>query len=84
MATKEKVIGTVTHYFGHIEVAILKLKEPLKVGDKIKFAGHTTDFSEEIKEMQYDHKDIESGKKGQEIGVKVKSQVREGDKVYLA
>jgi len=33
--------------------------------------------------MQFDHKEQEKAKKGQEIGVKVSEQVREGDEVFL-
>jgi putative protease len=84
MAEKEKIVGVVTHYFGHLKVAIVKLKDALRPGQTVNFVGHTTDFKQEVKEMQYDHKEIESGKKGQEIGIKVKSQVREGDRVILA
>lgn len=80
----EKPVGKVTHYFNHLNVGIIKLISPLKVGDKVKFKGHTTDFEQEITEMQYDHKDIEEGKKGQEVGIKVSDHVREGDEVYPA
>lgn len=84
MAKEEKPIGTVTHYFNHLGVAIIKLASALEKGDKVKVKGHTTDFEQEIAEMQFDHKEIESGKKGQEVGVKVKEQVREGDEVFAA
>lgn len=80
----EKPIGKVTHYFNHLNVGIIKLSAPLNIGDKVKIKGHTTDIEQEIKEMQYDHESIEAGKKGQEVGVKVKDHVREGDEVYLA
>jgi hypothetical protein len=33
--------------------------------------------------MQFNHKDIKSGKKGQEVGVKFNSKVRQGDEVIL-
>jgi hypothetical protein len=33
--------------------------------------------------MQFNHKDIQSGKKGQEIGVKLNSKVRSGDEVLV-
>ena len=81
---KEKKIGTVTHYFDHISVAIIKLSTVLTVGDKVHIKGHTTDFKQEIKEMQIEHESIEKAKKNQEIGVKVKEQVREGDQVLLS
>jgi hypothetical protein len=79
---KEKPIGVVTHYFNHLNVAIVKLKQELKKGTNVKFTGHTTNFEQEASEIQYDHEDIEGGKKGQEVGIKVKDQVREGDEVF--
>jgi putative protease len=81
---KEKPIGVVTHYFNHLNVAIVKLKQEMKKGAKVRFLGHTTDFEMEVAEMQYDHKDIEGGKKGQEVGIKVRDHVREGDEVLAA
>ncbi len=80
---EEKSIGVVTHYFGGIDVAIIKCNTVVKVGDTIRFKGATTDFAEQIKSMQYDHEAIESAKKGQEVGVKVKDKVREGDEVFF-
>ncbi len=80
---EEQPIGVVTHYFGGIDVAIIKCNTAVKVGDTIRFKGATTDFSETIKSMQYDHTPIESAKKGQEIGVKIGDKVREGDEVFL-
>lgn len=79
----EKEVGKVTHYFSEIEVAVFKLNGTIKVGDKIKITGHTTDFEQELKEMQVDHKAVESAKKGDDVGAKVKDKVREGDTVYL-
>ena len=76
-------IGEVTHYFPHVNAAAVKLlKSGLKVGDSIYIKGHTTDFKETVKSIQLDHASIEEGKKGQEIGLLVKSRVRQGDSVY--
>ncbi len=77
-----KPIGKVTHYYGGIEVAIVKFNKPVKTGIEIQFKGATTDFSQKIKSMQYDHKDIASAKKGQEVGIKVDEKVREDDEIY--
>lgn len=82
--TKGKPIGEVTHYFGDISVAIVKFKRPFECGEKVHFAGATTDFKETVKSMQYEHKAIETAKKGQEVGIKVGDKVREGDEVYEA
>jgi putative protease len=79
----EKKIGEVTHYFGHIPAGIIKLGGKLKAGDKVRFKGATTDFTQEISSMQVDHKDIDKAKKGDEVGIKVDERVREGDEVFL-
>ena len=61
---------------------IVKFNKAMKVGIKVHFRGATTDFVETIKSMQFDHKNIESAKKGQEVGIKVKEMARAGDKVF--
>jgi putative protease len=76
-------IGIITHFFDRIGVGIIKLDGKLKVGDKVKVQGGTTDFEQEISEMQLEHESIQEGKKGQEVGVKVNEKVREGDHVYI-
>ena len=76
-------IGEVTHYFPHVKAAaIMLLKDGLKVGDSIFIKGHTTKFKEKIKSIQLDRVPIQEGRKGQEIGLLVKSRVRQGDNVY--
>jgi len=83
VAKKEpKPIGIVTHYFSHISVAIVKFNKAISVGTKVHFKGATTDFEETITSMQYNHEDIKTAKKGQEVGIKVGDKVREGDEVY--
>jgi putative protease len=79
----QKKVAEITHYFGHLGVAVFKVSSEIKVGDKVKIKGHTTDYEQDIKEMQLDHKSLESAKKGQEVGVKVSEHVREGDEVFL-
>ena len=78
------IVGTVTHYYAKLGVGIVKLKSPLKVGDMIKFSGHTTNFEQQVNEIQLNHKDLAAGKKGQEVGIKVTEKLRDGDNVELA
>ncbi|HTY39715.1 MAG TPA: translation elongation factor-like protein [Candidatus Paceibacterota bacterium] len=80
----EKPIGTVTHFYTHIKVAIVKFSKPVKAGTRLRFQGATTKFEEAVKSMQYDHKPIPVAPKGKEVGIKVGKRVREGDKVYAA
>ncbi len=79
---KQKEIGRVTHYFGGIGVAIVKFNKSVQVGANVNFHGTTTDFSQKIDSMQYDHKEVQEAPKNKEIGIKVKSRVREGDGVF--
>ena len=77
-----ELLGTVTHYFGKLSVAVLDLKGPLMVKDLVAFKGANTDFEQEIESMQVDHQNIEAAVKGQEVAVKVKGKVRVGDSLY--
>ncbi len=79
---KEKTVGIITHYFPHVQAAVIKLKATLTVGETIKVKGHTTDFTQSITSMQIDRVPVNSAKVGQEIGLLVNSRVRQGDLVY--
>ena len=79
---KEKEIGKIKHYFSNIGVGVVELSGALKVGDKIHVKGATTDFTQAVESMQIEHDKVESAKKGQSIGMKVKDHVREHDIVY--
>ncbi len=75
-------VGRVTHFYPKISVAIVELKAPLNIGDKILIRGATTNFEQTVESMQIEHKNIEKAEAGQIIGLKVKERVRENDKVY--
>lgn len=76
-------IGAVTHYFPHVNAAVVKIeKGPLRRGDFLKFKGHTTDFKMQVASIQIDHKPIDQAMRGDEIGLGVTARVREGDQVY--
>ncbi|MDD5071709.1 MAG: hypothetical protein PHQ42_03165 [Patescibacteria group bacterium] len=75
-------IGTVTHYFGKIGVAVLVLEKELKAGDKIRFVGGKDDFEQEVDSMQIDKKQVSEAGKGESVGLKVDEKVRVGDEVY--
>ena len=76
-------IGEVIHYFPKAKAAAVRLtKLALAVGDSIYIKGHTTDFKQTVVSMQLDCVVIKKGKKGDEIGLLVRSRVRIGDSVY--
>jgi len=78
-----KRIGVVTHYFGHVSVAILKLESgSLRVGDMIHIQGHTTDFKQKVESLQVDHLPATEVGPKDDFGLKVIGQVREHDVVF--
>ena len=83
ISKKQKLIGEITHYFGKIKVAVIKLKGNLKIGDTIRvIGGEDVDFEQEIKSMEIDHEKIKIAKAKKSVGFKMKKKVREGYKVY--
>ncbi len=78
-----KKVGSITHYFNKIGVAVIELTDTLKEGDKIKIKGATTDFDQIVSSMQIEHEKLEEAKAGQAIGMKVSEDVRAGDEVFI-
>ena len=80
--TKETVVGRVTHYFPHVNAAVIKItKDSIKLGDNLHIKGHTTDFTQLADSLQIDRMPVKEAKKGQEIGLSVSSRVRSNDLV---
>ena len=78
-----KPIGRMTHYFPHVKAGVIKVTRGiLSVGDTIHIKGHTTDFKQKVLSLQLGHQPIQKAKKGQEVGIRVKSRVRQNDLVY--
>jgi hypothetical protein len=77
-------IGVVTHYFGHLSVAVVKL-EPgttLRVGDNIHIKGHTSDFGQRVDSLQVGHAPVQEVGANDDFGLKVAQHAREHDVVY--
>ncbi len=79
---KEILVGEITHYFGKIQVAVLKLSKSLEVGDEIRIQGGEIDFTQEVKSMEMDHQKVEKAKAGQSVGLAVKEKVHPGYKAF--
>ena len=82
--SKGKPIGKVVHWYDKLGVAVVKLNKMLKVGDQIKVKRGDYEFTDTVTSMQLDHKPVSSGKKGDEVAVKVSKQAKEGAEVYAA
>ena len=75
-------VGVVSHYYGHLAVAAVRLEVALAVGDTIRILGHTSDFRQKVDSMQIEHQAVSEAIAGDEIGLKVVQHAREHDVVY--
>ncbi len=79
----EQKVGKVSHWYDQIEVAVIKLEASLKVGDQIKVRRGEEEFDDEVASMQINHEEVKSGKKGDEVAVKLSKKAKEGAEVFL-
>jgi len=79
---EEEKVGKVQKFFAKPSVAAVEVTAGfLKVGDVIRFKGHTTDFEETITSMQVDNQPVAEARPGDLLGIKVTERVREHDTV---
>jgi hypothetical protein len=74
--------GKITHYYSHLNVAVLELTDGLKAGDHIHILGHTTDFIQRVSSMEVDHHHVVHVNPGDNVALKVIEPVRVHDVVY--
>jgi translation elongation factor EF-1alpha len=75
----------VTHYYGHLSVAVVQMESgTLRVGDTIHVVGHTSDFRQRVESMQIEHAPVSEVSAGQVAGLRVTDHAREHDVVYRA
>ena len=65
-----------------IEIGGVNSTAPLKVGDEVHIAGHTTDLTLVVDSMQIDNADVEEASAADDVGIKVPDRVRRRDRVY--
>lgn len=79
----EQELGQVVHYFGHVDVAVIKLTAgDLKIGDALKFVHGEHEFTQKVDSIQIEHQSITEAKNGQEVAVKVSEKAPQGTRVY--
>jgi putative protease len=78
----QKKVGSVFKFFAKPSVAAIEVSGDIDIGDKIHFKGATTDFTMKVTSMQIEGQEVESVKKGQQVGIKTPERVRPGDDVF--
>jgi putative protease len=77
-----KRVGKVTHYFDHLNVAVVALSEGIRVGETLHFLGHSTDFKQQVTSLQIEHKAVETAKPGEDVAMKVDQRVHPNDAIF--
>jgi putative protease len=77
-----EAIGIVTHWFGHLSVAAIRLTAPLAVGDRIHIRGHTTDLVETVGSMEIEHAKVDQAGPGDDVALAVAGHVHEHDLIF--
>jgi putative protease len=79
----EQRIGEVTKFFSKPSVAAVKITDgEIRVGDTLKFTGHTTDLTMPIESMEVNNQKVPQAVAGDYIGIQVPDRVRPGDEVF--
>lgn len=78
----DKKVGTISHYYDKLGVAVINVTAKFSIGDTIKITGKSADFTQEVNSMESDHKKITQANKGKVVGLKVDQLVRKGDEVF--
>lgn len=81
---QEIAVGVVTHYYSHLGVAVVQVNTgSLRSGDTIRVRGHTTDFTQQLASMEYEHQHVAQANPGQSVGIRVADHAREHDIVFV-
>lgn len=79
----EKQVGTVTHWYDKIGVAVVKLTGKLAKGARIKIKKGTEEFEDTVSSLQIDHEDVAAAKKGDDAAMKLTQKAKEGSGIFL-
>lgn len=79
----EQRVGEVVKFFSKPSVAAVKITAgEIRIGDNLKFTGHTTDLTMALDSMEVNNQKVAQAVAGDYIGIKVADRVRPGDEVF--
>jgi len=79
---KEEEVGKVIHWYDKVGVAVVKLSGALAKGDAIKVKRGDEEFEDSVTSMQVNREDVDSGKSGDEVAIKLSQRAKEGAVVH--
>lgn len=76
-------VGTITHYFDKIQVAVLAVdQETVSIGDTIYIGEEPNGFAQKVESMQVEHTAVSEAKKGDTVGLKITNPAQKDTPVY--
>jgi len=75
-------VGVVTHWYGRVSAAVVRLSHPIHRGDTIHVRGPLTDLVQQVESLALGGATVNEGLPGQELGVQLGARARQGDRVY--
>ncbi len=81
--TEKVFVGTVSHFYDKISVALIKLKHcDIVVGENITIEDKEIFLKQKINEMEIDGQSVIIARKGEEVGLKVNIPVKKGCNLF--
>ncbi len=79
----EERIGSVIKFFDKTSIAAVKLDfGELSIGDTIHIKGTSSDFTQKIDAMEFDHQPVQKATRGQFTGIRLSQPAKPFDLVY--
>lgn len=81
---EETPIGKIAHYWPEAKAAEIRLaRGPIRIGDTIRIRGHGHEFTQLIRSIQIEHKDVKAARAGEAAAIGVPWPVHEGDEIFI-
>ena len=79
----EERVGSVIKFFDKTFVAAVKLDfGDIELGDIIRIKGNSTDFTQKVETLEFDHQPVKKALRGQFTGIKISQPAKPFDLVY--
>ena len=83
MIAMEERVGSVIRFFEKNSIAAVKLDfGDLAVGDTVHIKGPSTDFTQKVEALEFDHKPVDKANRGQFTGIRLSQPAKPFDLVY--
>jgi len=79
---RSELVGKVRHYYMRLGIASISLRGRVKVGDTVRIIGTHSDYTQKIRFMEKNHRQVESAMGGDNIALKLTGRIKEHDIVY--